>query len=185
MIDDIKLFSDNVKAMHWNEIQFKYYYGITDKLQAQFPTEIEQLRSKLQSMSKPGTRAWKQWQFIFEDIFQPLNRIHFENGLPKELLGIGLGFKLYRALIEHLKYACSEANATDAAKRIWDKLFSDNTLICYKFSTGQYLAISQQSTITERKKIYDTWENSMRGQLNANNATLVSNQKIHNLSQYK
>ena len=50
-------------------------------------------------------------------------RSHFPNdGIPKGLRGIGLGYKLYRALLRHVGYISSNRSGTDEKDKAWGSL---------------------------------------------------------------
>jgi hypothetical protein len=53
------------------------------------------------------------------------NRIHFREGIPPKLQGIGLGYIIYQDFIKFLGYASSSDSATDESKRVWSKIVND------------------------------------------------------------
>lgn len=66
------------------------------------------------------------------------NRIDFD-GLPLIYRGLGLGYKIYKALIFEKGYACSYQDASTRAQNVWSKLIKDrdfysvvmnNTVLC-------------------------------------------------------
>lgn len=158
MEDLISQFIELSKKITFKDIRFKNWYGIGDKFQATFPSEMELLRSKIVASIKPNNKDFRKWQFIFDDIFPPLNRVHFQTGLPESLKGIGLGYKLYKALIYHLGWGCSEQNATPEAQKVWEKLFTDADIIAFRSNNNDYLAMSLNTSSDERASILKQWE---------------------------
>lgn len=58
---------------------------------------------------------------------QPLNRIHFSNGISSELRGLGIGNIIYKEFIKHIGgYATSASDSTADAQLIWNKLLKSN-----------------------------------------------------------
>lgn len=63
----------------------------------------------------------------FIDLQQPLNRIHFSNGISSELRGLGIGNIIYKEFIKHIGgYATSASDSTAEAQLIWNKLLKSN-----------------------------------------------------------
>lgn len=153
----IQRFKDYCAAMVYGNFKIVNVHGIQHKYAIQFPSEVESLKSEIQTKLIPGSNAWRQWQFKFDDIFPPQNRVHFTNGIPTQLRGAGLGYKMYKALIMHLGHAESEANATEDAQRVWDKLFKDKELHGYRTDDGKYLIVSQY--VSNEAEIYNRWRN--------------------------
>jgi hypothetical protein len=158
MLDLISQFIELSKQISFRDIRFNNWYGIGDKYQASFPSEMELLRTQIQTKLKPNHKDYRKWQFIFDDIFPPLNRIHYQTGLPEQLKGIGLGYKLYKSLIYKLGWGCSEQNATIEAQRVWEKLFTDSEIIAFRSKNNDYLAMSLNIDPDERASILRQWE---------------------------
>ena len=53
------------------------------------------------------------------------NRIHFREGIPPKLQGIGLGYMIYQDFIKFLGYASSSDSATNESKNVWSKIMND------------------------------------------------------------
>lgn len=53
------------------------------------------------------------------------NRVHFHKSLPKILRGVGLGYKIYKALALKLGYLSSDNTASFAAQSVWYYLIQD------------------------------------------------------------
>ena len=90
---------------------------------AKFPDEIQEYINELKSVKYASGSLWEF--AIYVDIRDGLNRLHFD-GLPNEFRGLGLGFKMYKSLINYLGYASSADNATVDAQRVWLKLLNDD-----------------------------------------------------------
>jgi hypothetical protein len=151
----IDKFIEYCKSIRYDDIKIINVYGIPHKYGVQFPSEMENVKVQILGKLKPGSTKWKQWQFRFDDIYAPQNRIHFETGLPEELKGLGLGYKMYKALVMHLGYAESEANATDAATRIWEYMLEDEDLIGYGSESGHYLVFNP--IYPNREEVLEKW----------------------------
>ena len=152
----IQRFKEYCGAMVYGNLKIVNVHGIQHKYAVQFPSEVEALKSEIQTKQRPGSNAWRQWQFKFDDIFPPQNRVHFTTGIPIELRGIGLGYKMYKALIMHLGHAESEANATFEARNVWTKLYQDKELHCYRTDKGQYLVVSPY--VNDEEEILKRWK---------------------------
>lgn len=166
LIDQFKEFASRIV---FKDIRFQNWYGIGDKYQAKFPSEMELLRTKILTKIKPNSKEYRKWQFVFDDIFPPLNRIHYQTGLPEQLKGIGLGYKLYKALIYHLGWGCSEQNATLEAQKVWMKLFQDPDIMCFKGLNNEFLAISPNVDKDTKKSVLNQWQEFYKIQLPINN----------------
>ena len=175
MQDLIEQFIELSKRISFKDIRFNNWYGIGDKYQASFPSQMELLRTQILTKIKPNNKEFRKWQFIFDDIFPPLNRIHYQTGLPKSLKGIGLGYKLYKALIYKLGWGCSEQNATPEAQRVWEKLFMDSDIIAFRSKNNDYLALSLSVDSDERASVLRQWEEFYKIKTNTE---VLSNQKI-------
>jgi hypothetical protein len=58
------------------------------------------------------------------------NRLHIPAGVAEPLRGLGLGFNIYRAIIEKLKYASSERlEASESAKKLWLSIISKKNMV--------------------------------------------------------
>ena len=56
----------------------------------------------------------------------PINKIHFVDGIPPELRGIGLGYIIYKEFIKYIGYASSLDSASLSAQNVWYKLAQDS-----------------------------------------------------------
>lgn len=157
----IEQFINLIKDINWYDIKWINRHGIQSQWQAILPTQLEILRSKIQGQYKPGHPDWHRWQFYFKDIYSPLNRIHFEHGIPKVLRGLGFGFKLYRSLIQQLGYATSEPNSSDMAKKVWQKLAQDPSLKTYTYNNWT-LCIADPN---KEKEAIEVWQSALRSEL--------------------
>lgn len=60
-----------------------------------------------------------------------LNLIDFKKGIPKLLIGVGLGHKLYKFVIEKIKFVTSNYNVSLFAIKLWRSLMLDVDLYCF------------------------------------------------------
>jgi hypothetical protein len=141
-------FLTSLKEVAWEDLVVENYLGIPDRYQVKLPEGLEQ--EKQDFMTKLGVPKKKlnEWTFVFDEIRTQFNRIHFKRGISPILRGLGFGYKMYRALIEKLKYACTEPNATMEAAKVWHKLIQDPTLYYLKTSKG-LLVVSK--TVSDNK----------------------------------
>ena len=56
------------------------------------------------------------------------NRIHVSGGIPSFTWGLGIGYALYKSLIEELGWASSNKDSSENAQSVWRKLSKDNDL---------------------------------------------------------
>lgn len=64
------------------------------------------------------------------------NRVHFNKSLPNILRGVGLGYKIYKALAFKLGYLSSDNTASFSAQSVWYYLIQDpdfNYILCKNF----------------------------------------------------
>lgn len=57
-----------------------------------------------------------------------LHRVHFPDGIPETLKGIGFGYKIYYKLLQTFDYISSADGASDEANNVWAKLVLDNNV---------------------------------------------------------
>lgn len=87
-----------------------------------------------------------------------LNRIHFPEGIPMELRGIGLGYIIYEEFIKFLGYASSsEEQSSDFAKKIWSQIINDKDFLPVVFKTQR----PSEFTFDDGKVMYRTIETVM------------------------
>jgi hypothetical protein len=60
-----------------------------------------------------------------------LNLIDFQEGIPKQLRNFGLGYKLYKLVIEKNEFITSNRYCFIEAKNIWYNLMKDVDLYCF------------------------------------------------------
>ncbi len=58
------------------------------------------------------------------------NRTHFPGGLPSYLLGLNLGYKIYRKLVDYLGFIQSSETATNEVQNIYRNLMEQSDLNC-------------------------------------------------------
>lgn len=87
-------------------------------------SELRQLdASKTQAEFGTWTTASRNGSIAMRCQRDDSHRSHFPNGgIPSSLRGLGLGSKLYRALIETEKYVTSDSLATPEAQRAWQSV---------------------------------------------------------------
>ena len=59
------------------------------------------------------------------------NLVEFEYGIPKQLRGLSLGYKIYKLIINKFEYITSDFRALPSAINIWHHLMLDIDLLCY------------------------------------------------------
>jgi hypothetical protein len=129
-------FLDQLKEIKWEDLIVENYLGIPDRFQVKLPAELEFAKIDFMKRIKVPKTKVNEWNFIFDDVRTNFNRIHFERGISPIIRGLGVGFKMYRALIEKLKWGSTEPNATLEALRVWQKLMLDDTLYHIKTPKG-------------------------------------------------
>lgn len=60
-----------------------------------------------------------------------LNLIDFTEGIPIQLKNLGLGYKLYKLMIDKFGYITSNKYSSNDAKNIWYNLMKDPDLYCF------------------------------------------------------
>lgn len=97
------------------------------------PQAIVDLINELKAKDEDYTaRNFGYWRDIYDRLdtairFRteppPYQRSHFPNdGIPKNLRGTGLGYKLYRALLKHVGYISSNRQGSDEKDRAWGSM---------------------------------------------------------------
>jgi len=61
------------------------------------------------------------------------NQIHIPVGIPTELRGVGVGYKIYKSILKKLNYISSDSNGvvTFYAKNVWNKLRQDKEIYTF------------------------------------------------------
>lgn len=80
------------------------------------------------------------------------NRTHFPQGLPKSLLGFNLGFKMYRKLVNDLRFIQSAENASQDVQNIFRQLIEQPDLNCV-ISKTSVLVLRRNLSKEEKIKI--------------------------------
>jgi hypothetical protein len=76
-------------------------------------------------------------EFVFRlqvDNFE-YNRVHFQEGVPNFLQGLGVGYKIYQALVSEVDYISTRDDASPSAMNLWRKLVRDNAHYGVVFNT--------------------------------------------------
>jgi hypothetical protein len=87
-----------------------------------------------------------------------LNLIDIPDGLPVNLRNLGLGYKLYKLVIEKNGFITSNRFCNDNAKNIWYYLMLDRDLYCYTSYVNSGV-IDKKLNNKEIKKILDNIQN--------------------------
>jgi len=104
-------------------LEVQYFVGLKEE------TKVTQLYEDFTKFVEPI--------YIYMYLDYPRNRTHFPKGLPKSFLGYNLGAKIYRKLLNTVKFIQSEENATSDVQEIYRKLMKmpDVNTIVYKDQT--------------------------------------------------
>ena len=152
-----KLYSqidEDLKNLKWQDIEFsekgKFLYVILPKKITNKMKDLTELYDELSENNytvglNPINRIsqmaadYKEfivtiWLYMYTD--QPRNRTHFPKGLPKSLLGYGIGVKIYRSLLHKLGFIQSENDATNEVQEVFRRLLEmpDVNAVVYKDS---------------------------------------------------
>lgn len=107
----------------------RYYYP-------KFPREIVDLLTEIKSVNESRMRNdFGMWRDVYPDSSSAIHfatdspsdfqRSHFpDGGIPASLRGIGLGYKLYRALLKTAGYISSNPSGTREKDKAWGSLLS-------------------------------------------------------------
>ncbi len=79
------------------------------------------------------------------------NLIDFEYGIPKKLRGLGIGYKIYKFIIQKYEYITSDKNASLSAIRLWRFLLLDSDLLCY--TSTEYSGVALKTINDEKLKL--------------------------------
>ena len=138
-----KLYSEithELKRMRWQDVILNeqggfFYFTLPDKIKnkmynlCSFYEELEVNKylsgliplDKIQQMCDDYNRyIYREHIYLYLDY--PRNRTHFPEGLPKSLLGFNLGVKIYRKILNTVKFMQSESNASKDAQELYRKL---------------------------------------------------------------
>ena len=135
---------EKIKNISWEELSFqtstRYSSSTAETLALHFPREIErQIKHVLKIGKKIQEYEYKKLgprmeDFLHkgEDFFgsgRPFmqiehcrNRTHFPHGLAEWLKNLGLGFKMYRKILNDFGFMLSEENASGSAQKIYTDL---------------------------------------------------------------
>lgn len=114
---------ETLRDLYGNLLGSQYFVGLRDE------TRVAQLYEDYTKFVEPV--------HIYMYLDYPRNRSHFPQGLPKSFLGYNLGTKIYRKLLNRVKFIQSEDNATSDVQEIYRKLMKmpDVNTIVYKDQT--------------------------------------------------
>jgi len=77
------------------------------------------------------------------------NLIEFKNGIPKSLRNLGVGYKIYKIMINKFDYITSNKDASEDAINIWYFLMLDTDLYCYTSNTESGVILKKSNKIKE------------------------------------
>ena len=79
------------------------------------------------------------------------NLIEFKNGIPVALIGLGVGYKIYKMMALNFKYLTSNKYASDLAQNVWYSLLQDKDFYAFssKFDSGIILKSCNNEELKE------------------------------------
>lgn len=133
----------------------------------------------------------EQWEFVINvDDRDNLNRLHTD-GIPPEFRGLGLGFKMYKSLINYIGYASSADNATTDAQKIWLKLLNDEDFNSILIK-DRVLIMKKDLSNTIKKRIIKTFINDYfpnislkRNKINSSKDVMIDTDLLNIISDIK
>lgn len=148
--NEFKLIIDQIKNIQYSDLIVNVYVENLDitKFKINFPKQIEKsllnIHNRLVKLDNSTSKSIlasqdNRIQGFFDEGADPeiiihiendRNRTHFPNGLKDWLLGLGLGLKIYRKLLSHLKFMQSEDNASDSVQKIYTELIQRPDINC-------------------------------------------------------
>jgi hypothetical protein len=114
---------EELRNLYGNLLESQYFVGLKEE------TKVAQLYEDFTKFVEPI--------YIYLYLDYPRNRTHFPKGLPKSFLGYNIGVKIYRKLLNTVKFIQSEENATSDVQEVYRKLMKmpDVNTIVYKDQT--------------------------------------------------
>lgn len=79
-----------------------------------------------------------------------LNRTHFPEGLPYSFLGLNLGVKVYRKMLDYKGFIQSGSDASESAQNMWRQLIQSSDLSC---AITKYGVIVFDKNLSKEEKI--------------------------------
>lgn len=123
-----------LKSMPWQNIEFEYSGSPANrrtfyvKLPEQIIAKIKAYKQKFNDNLQISVGNWKQLDegspvYMETEPASSFHRSHFpNNGIPTAFKGIGLGYKLYRKLLEVNKFLRSDTSGTNIKDNAWASL---------------------------------------------------------------
>jgi hypothetical protein len=185
---------DSLKNLQWHEIKFtKHQEHFFILLPGYIKTKMKKLKNlydrveygPYQHLIEPRekiSRMERDYRTVIEDDNMNMyteterHRTHFPEGLPYSLLGTNLGFKIYRKLVNDLRFIQSEDNASNDVQNIYRQLVEQSDLNCVMTKTS--VLILRRDIPKEEKinivseYIYEKYHNS------SSNRPLVVNRDL-------
>ena len=81
---------------------------------------------------------------------ETLNRTHFPEGLPNAFLGLNLGVKVYRKMLDDIGFIQSGSDASQSAQNMWRQLIQSSDLSC---AITKYGVIVFDKNLSKEEKI--------------------------------
>lgn len=135
----------SISSLSWRDLILKpdnqdtFYVGFPKHILKQF-TEFKKLYDKIEKDGGEVDGKYKllsnHYDYIMSNglinmyIEKKRNRTHFPGGLPSYLLGLNLGYKFYRKLVDYLGYIQSSETATKEVQNIYRNLMEQSDLNC-------------------------------------------------------
>ena len=144
--------SNDLKNMKWEDVILTehdkfFYFMLPPKIktkmfqmcEAYHELDVNKYLSGLAPIDRIKQMCSDYDNFVYKEhiylyIDYPRNRTHFPEGLPKSLLGYNLGYKIYRKLLNRIKFIQSKDNASKDVQEVYRKLMQapDINAIVYK-----------------------------------------------------
>jgi hypothetical protein len=155
--EKLKRIRTYLKSISYEDITFKQWYGDSHYIVFPDATATRYVRSADDTMSitvVPDSTT------INGKRYKLLPRIHFTAGVPKELRGLGLGLKVYKAAAKNFGPLYSNASASDDIIRaVYSTLIQDpEIIVVYQANT---VAFAHKKTLSSREQIMDFYVRSI------------------------
>lgn len=155
LLNSEKYAEARIKILQYNINKFTYKnteYGIYITPDDEFISILTELNKTIEP------KFPTDFEFCFYIDKNNYNQIDFIEGVPEILRGIGFGYKLYKIIINNIKYITSDRNSNKFAYNIWYNMMLDDNLYCFtsNFKSG---IISKKIKNTELKEILNKFIN--------------------------
>lgn len=116
---------EEIKNYDISNFGVKFTYQLIIKPDKGFLELIDKLNKEIQN------KISLDMEFKFSVNEGLINRIDFKEGIPDELIGYGLGYKLYKMVIIRYGYITTAIGLSTLAKNVWYNLMLDNDFYCF------------------------------------------------------